>query len=307
MIDTTYLEYPKRRYGQDHEFYKWSPTGGLQGGFPKLELPSDKTVALSFVIPLEFFPLNPSGVPFKHLGAMVTPYPDLRHFTVRDYGNRVGVYRMLTEFAEAGVTVTFAVNAEIARRYPPLIDAITLAGHEIAAHGVSTDHIHHEGLNEAEEAALISTSLAAFVGKPKGWLSPARNQSSNTLALLAKAGVEYCLDWETDRSPMPFNTDHGDIIALPHLNELSDFNLLLNKRQTEADWSTQVIEAVDYLHSEAPRFGPSSLALTLTPYVIGQPFRIAELRTLLSTLTNTPHVWIVSAGELACHYRKSYT
>lgn len=307
MIDKTYLEYPKRRYGQDHDFYKWSPTDELQDGFPKLELPKEKTVALSFIVPLEFFPLNPSGVPFKHPGAIVTPYPDLRHFTVRDYGNRVGVYRMLKEFAEAGVTVTFAVNAEIAKRYPPLIDAITTAGHEIAAHGVSTDHIHHERLSEEEETALILSSLAAFVGKPKGWLSPARNQSSKTLALLAKAGVEYCLDWENEHSPMPFNTDHGDIVALPHLNELSDFNLLLNKRQTEAEWSTQLIEAVEYLHGEGLRFGPSSLALTLTPYVIGQPYRIAELRNLLLTLTNTSHLWITTAGELSSHYRKSCT
>lgn len=307
MIDQSYLDYPKRCYGQDHEFYTWSPTDGMQGGFPKLQLPSDQTVALSFIVPVEFYPLNPSGVPFKHPGGMVTPYPDLRHFTVRDYGNRVGVYRMLREFAEAGVTVTFAVNAEVAKRYPPLINAITTAGHEIAAHGVSTDHIHHEGLSEAEEAALITSSLAAFGGQPKGWLSPARNQSSKTLALLAKAGVEYCLDWENERSPMPFNTGNGDIIALPHLNELSDFNLLLNKRQTELDWSAQLIGAVEYLISEAPRFGPSSLALTLTPYVIGQPFRIAELRKLLQTLTNMPHLWIATAGELSSHYRKSCT
>lgn len=305
MMDDTYLKYPKRGYGQDHDFYKWSPTDGMQSGFPKLELPKGKTVALNFIVPLEFFPLNPSGVPFKHPGAMVTPYPDLRHFTVRNYGNRVGVYRLLEEFAQAGVKATFAVNAEIVRRYPPLIDAIISEGHEIAAHGISTDHIHHEGLSEPEELELIQSSLSAFTEPPKGWLSPARNQSFRTLELLAKAGVEYCLDWENERTPMPLTTKHGGIIALPHLNELSDFNLLLNKRQTEADWSAQLTEAVSYLHAEAARFGPASLAVTLTPYVMGQPFRIVELRALLKTFSQTPHLWMSTAGDLSSHYRKS--
>ncbi len=68
-------------------------------------------------MPLEFFPLNPSGVPFKHPGAMATPYPDLRHYTVRDYGNRVGVYRILESLGD--IQAGFAVNAAVAERCAP--------------------------------------------------------------------------------------------------------------------------------------------------------------------------------------------
>ena len=191
-MDKSYLTYPKRKYGQDHDIYDW----GMAKDRAKLTWEKDAKVAISFIIPLEYFPLNPSGNPFKHPGAMVTPYPDLRHFTVRDYGNRVGVYRILEALDYYGIKATFAVNGEIAKRYPPLIDAIKAQGHQIAAHGVSTDHIHHEGRSAATENKLIKNSLASFSETPAGWLSPARNQSSKTLERLAKAGLNYCLDWD---------------------------------------------------------------------------------------------------------------
>ena len=165
-MDKSYLEYPKRGYGQDHEFYDWR-----QGkDRPKLSWSKGAKVAVSFIIPMEFFPLNPSGVPFKHPGAMVTPYPDLRHFTVRDYGNRVGVFRILEALEDADVKATFAVNGEIAKRYPPLIDAIVAAGHEIAAHGISTDHIHHETMSADDENGFIQNTTSCFDELPKGWL-----------------------------------------------------------------------------------------------------------------------------------------
>ncbi|MEL6687606.1 MAG: polysaccharide deacetylase, partial [Pseudomonadota bacterium] len=141
-MDPSYLQYPKRAYGQDHGLYDWR----LSRDRKPLTWDGGAKVALSFIVPLEFFPLNPSGVPFKHPGAMATPYPDLRHYTVRDYGNRVGVYRILKALGET--KAGFAVNAKVAERYPPLMDAIKR--HEIIAHGVSTDHIHHDGLSEAE-------------------------------------------------------------------------------------------------------------------------------------------------------------
>ena len=147
MMDGSYLTYPNRGYGQDHDLYDWR----LSRDRKPLKWNDGAKVALSFIVPLEFFPLNPSGVPFKHPGAMATPYPDLRHYTVRDYGNRVGVYRILEALGET--KTGFAVNAKVAERYPPLMEAIK--AHEIIAHGVSTDHIHHEGLSEAEEDALI--------------------------------------------------------------------------------------------------------------------------------------------------------
>ena len=297
-MDKSYLEYPTRRYGQDHEFYDWR-----QGkDRPKLAWSNDVKVAVAFIIPLEFFPLNPSGVPFKHPGAMVTPYPDLRHFTVRDYGNRVGVFRILEALGQANVKATFAVNGEIAKRYPPLIEAIVAAGHEIAAHGISTDHIHHEAMDDDDEYTLIKNTTACFDKIPKGWLSPARNQSSRTLELLAKTGYQYCLDWEMDQVPVQANTPNGEITLAPNNYELSDFTLLHTRRQTEDSWLKQIESSIDLLLEEHDRFGSQMLGLSLTPYVIGQPFRIWALRALLEKINSTADVESFTAGQITTQF-----
>ena len=298
-MDSSYLKYAKRGYGQDHDFYDWR----LSSERKKLSWDKDAKVAISFIIPLEFFPLNPSGVPFKHPGAMVTPYPDLRHFTVRDYGNRVGVYRILQSLQSSGVSATFAVNGEIARRYPPLLELIKSQGHEIAAHGLSTDHIHHEGLKAAEENKLIKDSLACF-DSAKGWMSPARNQSSKTLERLAKAGVTYCLDWEMDQVPVTAKTKNGNVNLIPHSYELSDFTLLHTRRQSEEAWLEQIKSSIDLLRKEHKRFGSQMLGLTLTPYVIGQPFRIWALRSLLEHVKTTDNVEAFTAGDIAQQFSK---
>ena len=297
-MDKSYLTYPKRKYGQDHDFYDWR----MAKDRSKLSWENGAKVAISFIIPLEFFPLNPSGVPFKHPGAMVTPYPDLRHFTVRDYGNRVGVHRILFALDYFDVKATFAVNGEIAKRYPPLLEIIKSKGHEIAAHGLSTDHIHHEGLSASEENELIQDAHACFDEAPKGWMSPARNQSSKTLERLAKAGVEYCLDWEMDQVPVTAVTKNGDITLIPNNYELSDFTLLHTRRQTEEAWLSQMKASIDLLLEEHERFGSQMLGLTLTPYIMGQPFRIWALLELLAHIKDMADVSVFTAGDLATQF-----
>ena len=297
-MDKSYLTYPNRKHGQDHDFYDWR----MAKDRPKLSWENGAKVAISFIVPLEFFPLNPSGVPFKHPGAMVTPYPDLRHFTVRDYGNRVGVHRILFALDYYDIKATFAVNGEIAKRYPPLLEIIKSKGHEIAAHGLSTDHIHHDGLSASEEIELIQDAHECFDESPKGWMSPARNQSSKTLERLAKAGVDYCLDWEMDQVPVTATTKNGDITLIPNNYELSDFTLLHTRRQTEEAWLSQMKASIDLLLEEHERFGSQMLGLTLTPYIMGQPFRIWALLELLAHIKDMTDVSVFTAGDIATQF-----
>ena len=290
-MDQTYLIYPNRKHGQDHNFYDWQ----LSRDRLPVQWKGGAKVALSFIVPLEFFPLNPSGVPFKHPGAMATPYPDLRHYTVRDYGNRVGVYRILESLGD--IQAGFAVNAAVAERCAPLM--AYLKGHEIIAHGVSSDHIHYEGLSEAEEDVLIEQTLGALP-PVTGWMSPARNQSSRTLGRLGQAGLRYCLDWENENRPLATTTG---VTLVPNSYELSDFTLLHTRRQAEDSWKRQILEAVDYLASEHERFGGQSLCVTLTPYIIGQPFRIAMLEALLADLRARDDVAILTPDEVASQFK----
>jgi peptidoglycan/xylan/chitin deacetylase (PgdA/CDA1 family) len=293
-----YLIYPHRSYGMDQDRYAWRPAGER----PKIAWPNDARLACMIVAPLEFHMLNPGGKPFKHPGAMVTPYPDLRHYTTRDYGNRVGAFRILRELKAAGLKATFPVNAALLARARPLIDAILADGHEIAAYGVDTDHIHWGGLDRETERAWVGQTRAAFDAaglKPRVWMSPARQQSFHTLDLIAEAGFDLCLDWEQDSTPTPMNTDFGPVLAMPLANELDDRALLNDRRQSEDEWARQILEAARYMIDEAPAAGGQVLGFTLTSYVIGQPFRIWVLRQVLQALAANPMVWATTASRIA--------
>lgn len=287
-----YLIYEHRNYGMDNPHYEWQPLPSRG----RLEVGGGIRSVATIIVPLEFFPLDPPKAPFLHPGAMKTPYPDLRHYTVRDYGNRVGVFRLLRALDEAGLYATFAVNAAVAEAFPSLVETVKAAGHEVAAHGISTAHIHHDGLSSADEAEWIDRVRATFPDAVS-WMSPARNQGFRTLDLIAKAGFQICLDWEADQRPCVFNTLNGPIKALPNYNELSDFKLLLDRSQTEAEWCEQIVEAARYSIDLHDNEGASAFAFTLTPYIAGQPFRMSAVRRILAELNAVEGLAIKSAAD----------
>ncbi|MCA8887247.1 MAG: polysaccharide deacetylase family protein [Parvularculaceae bacterium] len=292
-----YTRYPLRKHGQDQDRHHWRP---ITERAPAT-LPDGKTLGVSIVVPLEFFMLNPSGKPFKHPGAMVTPYPDLRHYTTRDYGNRVGAYRLLDAFAKAGVKATFAVNAALLDRINPLIADIAADGHEIAAHGYDTDSLHWGGVEPEIERGYVSETRKAFQRAgltPRTWLSPARQQSYSTLDLVRAEGFDICLDWETDTVPLAMHTNAGEVRAFPLLNELDDRNLLIAKNHSEEDWLRQIVEAADMMKSDAPRHGASVFGFTMTPYISGLPYRMWAVREILAMLANDDKILCASVSTL---------
>ena len=297
-----YLAYPRRRYGSDQDRYAWR----IAGSAP-IHWPWGGPLAVMIVVPVEHHTLNPSGKPFKSPGAMVTPYPDLRHYTTRDYGNRVGVFRLLEALKAAGLKATFPVNARQLERLAPLVRAIVDDGHELAAYGLSPEHIHWGGphgggLDRATEAAWVAEVRARFEAaglQPRTWLSPARQQSFATLDLIAAQDFDICLDWEMDEAPALMRTEAGAVVALPLSNELDDRTLLIDRRQSEDDWAAQLLEAVDYLKGGADRFGGRTLGFTLTPYVSGQPFRMAAVERVLDALGRDDAVQALTASGMA--------
>ncbi len=299
-----YLEYPHRRRGMDQDLYPWRPAVERA----PIRWPGGASVAAIVVCVIEHHTLTPAGKPFKPPGAMVTPYPDLRHYTTRDYGNRVGVFRILDALRQAGVRATFPINAAQLRRLRWLVEPIVAEGHEIAAYGLSTDHIHWGGLERETEAAWVAEVRARFDAeglKPRAWLSPARQQSFATLELIAAHGFDLCLDWEQDEVPTPMTTPAGEVLALPLSNELDDRTLLIDRRHSEDAWAGQIEEAVEFLKAGADRFGGRMLGLTLTPYVTGQPFRISALRRVLSRLSQDEGVWTATASAIADAFAKA--
>jgi peptidoglycan/xylan/chitin deacetylase (PgdA/CDA1 family) len=296
-----YLEYPHRRHAMDHERYRWS---NLFDRLP-LQFPGGAKVALWVTIASEFFPLDEKGKPFKAPGGMVTPYPDLRHYTSRDYGNRVGIFRLFRALERVGCPASVAMNAAVAERYPALVREATQRGHELVCHGYDMDTLHHSGLAESDERAIIARSrdvLAQASGTaPLGWWSPASAQSFATPDLLREAGFAYCCDWANDELPYRQRTRTGDLYALPLSEELSDRQIIFGYHHTEARFAQQVRDQLDWLLAEAAQTGcPRVMSLVLYPYISGQPYRIWAVEEALDYVARQPGVWATTgAGLLA--------
>jgi allantoinase len=292
-----YLVYPFRKPGPDHNRYATSP---YRDRAP-LALRDGIKLGLWVTVLIEFFPLNPSGTPFKTPGAMQTPYPDLRHFTTRDYGNRVGVYRMLKLLAKLGIKATFAIQGAVAERYPDLVKYIAGDGHEICANGWDTDALHYSGLDPEIERRYIADTLGAIESvtgvRPTGWISPARAESFETPDLLAEADIAWCGDWAHDDLPTALNTRSTPLTALPLSNELDDWQIMVEYKRPEEEFIFQVEDAARLLRSEADRFGPQILSLTTRPYVTGQPYRIASFERSLTAALAIADCHPVSAAD----------
>lgn len=298
-LDPTYLEYPHRHRGMDHDYYPYS---NLFERAP-IAWPSGKGVAVAIVVNLEWFPILPNDKPFRAPGHVVTPYPDYRHYTSREYGTRVGFYRMLDAFAKVGAKVSVATNGAIAERYPQVIADIQAAGHEIVAHSTDMNGTIASGLAEEEERALIHAALGALEQasgtRPRGWMSIARSQSFHTPRLLAEAGVAYMCDWVNDELPYRFATPAGPLVNVPVNHELSDRQIITVQQNSADSYVEQMQDAFALLSDEATRFGGRMLPLNVTPYVMGLPYRMDAFERLLAWLAAQPDAAFLSTGEVA--------
>ncbi len=173
-LPPSYFEYPWRRKGLDHD------------RFAHRNLPQAKPVLARQSAggavgrrAYGHFPMDMSGKPFNPPGGVERPYPSYWDYTQRDYGNRVGIYRLMKALDARGLRATALMNAALAPRYPALAEEIAASRWEVAAAGVDMGKLHHGGLAEAEERALVTDAVdtlrGAFASKIRGWHSPAHS------------------------------------------------------------------------------------------------------------------------------------
>ncbi len=299
-----YLHYPMRRHGMDQDRYPWSHLFDRK----PVTWPGKARIALWIMPVVQWFPLDMSGKPFRAPGGLTMPYPDYRHYTNRDYGNRVGIFRILTELTRRKLSASVAVNAAIAGRYPSLVSEIAGHGHEIVAHGVDAAAIHHSGLSIEEETAMVQHALDALrraSGQAvTGWLSPGRAESFNTPDILAASGVTYVCDWANDDMPYAMRVQQGEMFAMPQAYETDDRTVLLDFRHTEEDWLQQVKDRFDVLYRESGRYGGRIMSLPVHAWVMGIPSRISYFRQALDYMLGHDAVWPATGAEILAAFRQ---
>lgn len=260
-------------------------------------------MALWITVPVEFFPLDASSQPVRALGALDRGYPDFWSYSNRDYGARLGIYRIMRVLDCFKLRASAIVNAMAATRYPRVIEEIVRRNWEIASGGMDMGRIHHGQLSLDDERALVhaaSNTLRELTGRPVvGWHSPGHSESPNTLPLLAEAGFRYVMDWVNDDMPYVVTTHLGPLWAMPLTYEWSDRFLLVQHNLTVEDYERQVLQAYRRLRAEAAQQRTGRiLSLSISPWVVGYPHRIAALERILGTILSGEPTWQVTGTEI---------
>jgi len=298
-LSDDYLRYPLRRPGLDHDRYVHARSIDRK----PVEWPGGARIALWIVPHLEWFPIDMAPQPFRPPGGMERPYPDYWNFTLRDYGNRVGAYRVLEGLERRSLKATIAMSARLVARARPLLDSVLRQGHEIMAHGVDMGHLHHATLPEADENSIIKEAFDTLRQASRqpvtGWSSPAYTESWVTPDLVAEHGGTYIADWISDDLPFPMKTRSGrPLAAMPIGHEISDLQIFLNYRQRPDQYLEQVIEHFRFLYREAGKHGGRVVTLSVRPWLIGVPHRIGAFEAALDRIQSHAGVWNATGAEI---------
>jgi peptidoglycan/xylan/chitin deacetylase (PgdA/CDA1 family) len=269
---------------------------------PAYDWPNGTRLAVYIGLNLEHFAFG------EGLGAELAPggpQPDVLNFAWRDYGNRVGVWRMLELFDALGLPASVLVNSAIYGYCPEVMAAVRARGDEVVGHG-RTNAERQGVLPEDEERRLIreaTSVIAAFEGKPPaGWLGPWISQSRVTPDLLREEGYAYLLDWCMDDQPVWMATRGGGrILAVPYPQEINDIPSIVGRKDSAAQFADMIIGNFDEMLEQARR-QPLVMGIALHPYLVGQPYRLRELRRALAhILARREEIWVTTAGSIAAH------
>lgn len=290
--------------GMDHDLYRFSALPDRK----KIAWPDGARLAFFVLLHLEYWELEPPEGSHRdtRFGSPRGDYfPDYKNFTQREYGNRIGIFRVLDLLGRHGLKATVAINAGACERYPYLVEECLKRGYEFVAHGDYQSRMITSNLSGDEERAVIAMATEA-VGKvtgqrPSGWLGVDSGESTRTPRLLADAGYDYVLDWPNDDQPYLMTTD-PNLVAIPNQMEWDDVNALWIRHVPNPRWPVLVSEAFRTLHEEGAESG-RVFGLSLHPWVIGQPQRIRYLAEALDDICSLDNVWQTTAGEIARHYR----
>lgn len=266
---------------------------------PDYDWPGGKRLAVYLGLNLEHFAFG------EGLGAKLAPQlgePDVLNYAWRDYGNRVGVWRMLDIFDALKLPAGVLVNSAIYGYCPEVVAAFRARGDEIIGHG-RTNSERQGAFDEAGEKALIDEAtavLAAAEGKaPAGWLGPWISESAVTPDLLQEAGYSYVLDWCGDDQPIWLQTRGGRILAVPYPQEVNDIPAIPLHRMSPADFTDLIIDNFEEMLTQSAQ-QPLVMGIALHPYLVGQPYRLRHLRRALEHIANRAHeIWLTTPGAIA--------
>jgi allantoinase len=269
---------------------------------PPLAWPEGARVAFWVGLNIEHFELErPSTSLFGGTAALK---PDPLNYGWRDYGLRVGVWRMIELLDRLGMRASVLLNADVCTRYPEVIAAGVERDWIWCAHG-RNNSIFHAGMGADDELAALTAMVDEIEGatghRPRGWLGPALTETYETPALLGRLGFDYLLDWCNDDQPYPLRVPGRRMISVPYAIELNDITQFVSRSVSGPEFRQMVIDQFDLLYAEGAASG-RVMALGLHPWIVNLPFRHRYLVEALEYVGSHDGVWLTTSDDVASWY-----
>lgn len=287
---------------QDHGRFPYSPIVDRK----PLRWPKGARVAVWVIPNIEHFLFDRPSTSLTQVTTSLVP--DVLNYSWRDYGVRVGVWRMMEIMERHGVRATVALNSDVCDHYSRILEEGNRLGWEWMGHGTNNSTLINKQ-SEEEERALIahvaSTIAKATGARPRGWLSPALSESHRTLDILAENKIEYVANWVNDEQPYPMRVKSGTMLSMPYSLEINDIPALLDHHQSGETFGRMICDQFDGLYEDGAKSG-RVMAISLHPFLIGHPHRSKYFAQALAHITSRQDVWLATGGEIADWYKTNY-
>ena len=208
-----------------------------------------------------------------------------RNYSWRDYGNRIGIWRLF-DLAEAfDMPLAHNANSLLYEHAPQIMARIRARGDEIVGHGRTNSENLHDFRWESDEAHAIAEVTETFKrheGKaPKGWMGAGTYENPWTPDVLKEAGYKYIMDWPHDDQPIWMRTRSGPILSVPYPAELNDSPQIIHRQHTGREFCDMLVDQFEEMVEQSEKH-PLVCNISIHPYVFGYPFRLRPLRTALA-------------------------
>jgi len=270
---------------------------------PRLTWPNNARIAVWVLPNVEHYEYQPVHQNVRNPWTR-SPHPDVFGYGDKDYGNRVGFWRMTDLMDKHDIRCTISLNFSVIQHYPEIFEAMQARNYDYLCHGIyNTRYLWN--LPEDQERAVMQDcvdTLRQATGKQlAGWFGPAASFTINTPDLVAELGMKYTSDWYHDDQPFPMQTRSGKpLITVPYSMDIND--AIEYRYHTEGEEFAQMImDHFDTLYREGEHSG-RVMAIALHPYLYGTPHRIRFLDKALAYIKGHSDVWWATGEEIADHY-----
>lgn len=283
----------------DNPFYHYSPIVDR----PAITWPNGARIAFYLGLNVEHYEIDKPSTSITPATAGLNPDP--LNYGWRDYGPRVGIWRLMELMDGFGLRASVLLNSDVCERNPRIIEEGNKRNWVWLAHG-NNNSTFPAVLSAEDERAMLTDmveTITRHTGRqPKGWMGPALNASYQTLDVLAELGLTYSLDFCADDQPFPMHVKSGRMITVPYSIELNDISLFVTHSYSGPEFEQMIVDQFEVLHRESEASG-RVMAIAIHPFVVGQPFRAKYLaRALDRVLSEHSDIWLATTDEIADWY-----